>query len=93
MRMYEQIYLDHYKPEYNICPVAGTTLNKPLTDDHKRKLSLIGKGRPHSEEHKKKLSEALKGNTRWLGKKHKPETIEKMRQRALGKKPSDRKVA
>jgi group I intron endonuclease len=91
--MYEQQYLDFYKPEYNIATVAGNTLGIKLSDEAKKKISLACKGRPHSEEQKRKMSQALKGNTRWLGKKHKPETIEKMRQRALGKRPSERKVA
>lgn len=76
--LYEQQYLDFYKPEYNIVQIAGSGPNR--------------KGIPHSLEHRQKLSKALIGNTRWVGKKHKPETIEKMRQRALGKKPSERKM-
>jgi hypothetical protein len=33
---------------------------KPLSDEHKRKISEAKKGKPQSEEHKKKISEAIK---------------------------------
>jgi hypothetical protein len=33
---------------------------KPLSDEHKKKISESKKGKPQSEEHKKKISEAIK---------------------------------
>lgn len=37
-------------------------LGKPLSDEHRRKLSEAGKGRKFTEESKRKMSEAKKGN-------------------------------
>ena len=65
----EKSYLDIAKQSqqlfYNIgynadCAVRGLKLG-PLSEEHKRKMSLTTKGKPKSEEHKKKLSESHMG--------------------------------
>lgn len=58
---YEQRAIDTYKPEYNMCPTAGSSLGRKLTEEHKAKISASGKGRIVSEETRKNLSEAKKG--------------------------------
>lgn len=59
----EQYYFDLLKPEYNVCPAAGSSLgcHWSLSDETKKKLSDINRGRVFSEEHKLKLSVAHKG--------------------------------
>jgi len=37
--MYEQIALDHFKPEYNICKTAGSPIGYKHTDEAKRKMT------------------------------------------------------
>ena len=54
--MYEQIYLDYYKPEYNIaidalCPNKG----KHLSEEHKRKIGEANSKHKMSEEQKEFL--------------------------------------
>lgn len=43
--MYEQIALDHYKPEYNVCPIAGNSLGYKHIDEDKARMSKIAKKR------------------------------------------------
>ncbi len=48
-------------------PLIGRT----LTEEHKAKLSLAGKGRPHSEEHKAKIGAAHKGKVQpWVAERN-----------------------
>lgn len=47
----EQYWIDlfqSYNPElgYNLCRIAGSTLGRKLTEEHKRKLSIAKKGKP-----------------------------------------------
>lgn len=57
-----------------------------LTEEHKRKIGLAGKGRKMSDEWKEKLIKRLKGNKNWLGKHHTKETKRKMSLAAKGEK-------
>lgn len=60
----EQAEFDRRKPEYNICPTAGSTLGRPHGPETKAKIaaSKIGlKMPPRSDEHRRKLSESQKG--------------------------------
>lgn len=52
----EQYCIDNYNPLYNSCRIAGSSLGRVLTSEHKRKIGLAFKGRKHSEETKKKMS-------------------------------------
>jgi hypothetical protein len=61
--MYEQIFPDAWKPEFNTARVAGSQLGYKFTEEQKRKLSESHKGqvtwmkgRKHSEESKRKVS-------------------------------------
>lgn len=42
--MYEQIALDHYQPEYNICMVAGSNLGVKRSEETKNKISIAKTG-------------------------------------------------
>lgn len=56
----------------------------PLSDEHRVKLSLVGKDRKFTKEHCENLSKALKGkSSHMLGKKHTDETKERMRNKML----------
>lgn len=59
----EQHYIDLFKPEYNICKVAGSWLGikrGKMSLEHKEKLSKAHKGKQLTKEHKKNISSALK---------------------------------
>jgi hypothetical protein len=66
---YEQWFVDHLKPEYNILRecitsrkgLPGYWLGKKMTEEHRRKLSAGRIGVPLSEEHKKNISKGNKG--------------------------------
>lgn len=75
----EQYYLDNLRPEYNICPHAGSSLGRPCKEENKKKISDKLKGRKFSEETKRKISQALSG------KKKEAEHVEKMRQSLMGR--------
>lgn len=60
--MYEQVYLDYYKPEYNIavdalCPNKG----KHLSEEHKRKIGETNSKHKMSEEQKEFLRQFRAG--------------------------------
>lgn len=70
----EQYYFDELKPEYNVCPSAGSHLGMKASAETKRKIGLASskrlKGKKHfnygknlSDETKRKISETLKGTT------------------------------
>ena len=59
---YEQIYIDLWKPEYNICKTAGSTLGIKLSDETKLKMSLSSKGKPKSKEARINMSIGQLGN-------------------------------
>ena len=74
---YEQLWIDFLKPEYNICPNAGSCLGRKLRPETKEKLSKYNKehptlfslkgeqsinfGRKHTEEWKQNASERMIG--------------------------------
>jgi len=63
---------------------------KPLTEEHKRKISESLNGKKLSEEHRKKLSESHKGQIPWMkGKHHSEETKKKISMANKGKNRSD----
>lgn len=81
----EQHYIDLFNPFFNICKIAGNTLNQKLSQATKDKISMAHKGRkrkPRSNETKRKISEANKGKI------FSNETIEKMRIVQRGNKNS-----
>ncbi len=94
----EQIYLDTYQPEYNICKIANSLLGTKRSEEARLKMSVAQKGRVQSEDTKKRRSETLKNighkpsvectykatQTR-LGVPRSEETKAKLRQSNLGK--------
>ena len=75
----EQWWMNMLRPEYNIAPVAGSSLGCKHTDVAKAKMSVAQTGNTkalgntnvlgykHTKDAKKKISAALKGNTHARG--------------------------
>ena len=82
MLIYEQWFLDNWKPEYNMCLVVGSRLGREHTKETKEKLSKAHIGKKHTEETKAKMSKAKQGNTIWIGRKHTAESKKKMSESA-----------
>ena len=65
--MYEQICIDHYKPEYNSAPKAGSNLGLKMSAEARAKMSAAAKrtrnftGRTHTAESRAKISASRKG--------------------------------
>lgn len=85
----EQHYFDTMHPEYNILPIAGSSLGCHRSSEFRRKISEANKGKQLSKEHRKKLSEAARGKHPSMetrrklseahrGKRHSKETRRKM---------------
>lgn len=80
LQLYEQQYLDFYKPEYNISPTAYSCRGIKRSQEFKDKLkqfmtgNTIMNGRKLSEETKKKVSQSLQGNKRACGQHQTPRT-------------------
>ena len=68
----EQYYIDTLLPKYNICPTAGSNLNRIFTEEHKQNLSKSLKGKVRTPE-QKEIQRKLK-----LGKTHSEQTKEKI---------------
>ena len=66
----ENYYFQTMKPEYNMAPIAGSSLGIKHSAETRRKISECQKGEPNG----------------WLGKKHRPETKEKMSRAKKGKR-------
>lgn len=68
LQMYEQLFLDNYKPEYNISPTAYSCRGIKRSEEFKNNLRKIMMGNTYmvgrklSEETKKKVGLASKGN-------------------------------
>ena len=83
--MYEQIYLDYYKPEYNICKIASSSLGVKRSAITKQRISAARKGKycgkdnhhfgkTFSLEHRAKLRDAKIGKR--LSEEHKAKVKE-----------------
>jgi len=85
---FEQRCLNGFKPEYNLCPTAGSCLGRTLTLAHKNKIGIANRGnksrfgQKHSLESRSKMSAALRG------KPLSPEHRAKLSLSRIGKKPS-----
>ena len=66
---FEQRAIDTFKPEYNICPVAGSQLGCVRSAETRAKISQSKNGKQLSEEVKQKISQSLKGKQ--LSEEHK----------------------
>lgn len=77
--MYEQRAIDVFRPEYNICKVAGSRLGAKYTDEARARLSETRRGAPRSLAqlaHLQALASAARGKP---GKRLSDETIKKIR--------------
>lgn len=73
----EQKWLDFFKPEYNMCKIAGSTLGVKLSEEHKEKIRLNNLGKhnhTYSDESKLKMSLSK------IGTKRSQETKDKIKQ-------------
>lgn len=97
---YEQLFIDQFKPVYNIAKIAGASMRGlKRTPESLAKASAKLKGRILTEEHKAKISAAHMGKIQGphseehkkkigdksRGRKHTAESIEKMRMVQTGK--------
>ena len=83
---FEQWWMNMLRPEYNINPVAGSSLGVKRTDDARANMSAAKKGHEVSAEARAKISKAHMGNTTNLGRKHTAESKANMSAAAMGKK-------
>jgi group I intron endonuclease len=74
----EQYFIDLFKPEYNICKKAGSSLGRKHSEESIAKIKLKLIGRKHSMETIAKLKSY----------KHSYETIAKIRLNSIGRKHS-----
>ena len=83
----EQYWIDLLTPEYNISPVAGSTLGIKLSDTHKLNISLASKGKPKSQAMRDALKQTWATRKKELLAARKPvseETRQKMSQAHSG---------
>lgn len=85
--MYEQLTIDGLMPEYNLAPIAGSSLGIKRTEEFKRKVSDAGRRRIVSEETRAKIGAAHRG------KKLPPHQIEMLKARNVGRKLTAEQVA
>jgi len=71
----EQYYIDLLKPKYNICPTAGSNLNRIFTDVHKQNLSKSLNGKVRTQEQKEYQSKIKLGKTHTIETKNKVSNI------------------
>jgi group I intron endonuclease len=63
LTFYEQRCFDGYKPEYNICPTAGSRLGTTQSVVSRAKMSRAKTGQIPSLEHRRKLSVTMSGRS------------------------------
>jgi group I intron endonuclease len=59
----EQIYLDFFKPEYNILKISGSSLGVICSEETRAKISASNLGKTRSEVTRAKMSASQMGNT------------------------------
>lgn len=96
----EQVYLDWFKPQYNICKIAQSVLGVKRTQSTKDKISKGNKGKIRSQETKYQISKTKTGvklsdeakknmSIAQIGRKHSEETKKKMSEYHKGKPKSE----
>jgi group I intron endonuclease len=93
---FEQLYIDSYSPEYNVCPKAGSVKGIKRTEAYAEAISermqgnTIWRGRTHTEEAKQKIAIANKGKKpHTTGTHRSEETKLRIAQALKGRKVSD----
>lgn len=84
----EQIFINVFKPEYNIRTIAKNNSGFKHTVATKKKMSLSSLGHPCTKETKRKIGNANKGNKHNIGRKMSSVTKEKIRKIHIGNKYS-----
>lgn len=87
----EQSYFDTLNPEYNVLPLAGSSVSYLHSAESKLKMSEARTGipgNPHSEESKAKLSQAGMNNTNRVGKIH----TEEQRAKISAAQPTSQRI-
>lgn len=74
----EQSWLDAFPPEYNMAPIAESSLGRPCREETRAKISAANRGKPKSPEHKAKMLAVH------LGAKRTPEARANMSAAQLG---------
>lgn len=86
----EQFYFDLLKPDYNMCPIAGSSLGYKHSDNDKQIMSVLAFQRAKNPEYIKKLSIAHIGKIPAnKGKKTSDEIRKKISEACKGKKRSE----
>lgn len=88
---FEQRAIDFYKPEYNMCPTAGSSLGRKLTEEHKAKIAKASLGRKHSEKAKALMSKNRSGKD--IPAEARARQAEALRGRSTGPATQERKNA
>lgn len=92
----EQYYIDKFKPFFNICQIAGSSLGRIASDETKNKMRIAQTGNKNalghrdSDEARRKKSISFKGRKGfWKNKKLSNETKKRMSesQKRIGNKP------
>jgi len=82
----EQKWIDYFKPEYNLTPMAGNTKGYKHTQESLDKIRLAVLGRKHTEKVKLAMSTYRMGvNNPFYGKIHSENTIKLMKDSALAR--------
>lgn len=64
LRKQEQFYLDAFRPVFNSCLIAGSCSEKPLTEQHRQRISQSKKGKVFTAEHRANISAARRSSDR-----------------------------
>ncbi|KKN45703.1 hypothetical protein LCGC14_0680210 [marine sediment metagenome] len=88
--LFEQKFMDFYKPEYNLRPKAESNFGMKFSDKARKNMSLAHIGIIPSKESREKRSKSLMGHPGyWKGKQRSSETKRKISEFHLGKKLTD----
>jgi len=68
--LYEQVCIDRFIPEYNVCPVAGNSSGVIRSKEYREKQSQSQRGKIISQETRDKISIGMKGIQNSLGVTH-----------------------
>jgi group I intron endonuclease len=88
--MYEQILIDGLcavsrNVGYNLCPIAGSTTGKEVSEETKARMREARKGMKLSEEHRSNIGKSLMGNKRNCGRKHSEEHKRQISEKLKGR--------